>query len=57
MYSSNIIRRSDQDEEIGGLCTELKRNIYGVSVRKPEGRTLIGGLAHTWEDNLKGCVE
>jgi hypothetical protein len=44
MYSSDIIRRSDQEEEMGALCTGLKRNVYRVSVRKPEGRTLIGGL-------------
>jgi len=57
MYSSNIIRQSDQEEEMGRLCTGLKRNVYRVSVRKPEGRTLIGGHMHTWEDNLKICVK
>ena len=36
-----------------GLCIGLKRNVYRVSVRKPEDRTLIGGLTHTWDDNLK----
>jgi hypothetical protein len=38
---------------MGGLCTGLKRNVYRVSVRKPEGRTLIGGLTHMWDDNPK----
>jgi len=42
---------------MGGLCTGLKRNVYRVSVRKPEGRTLPGGLTHTWEDNLKICLK
>jgi hypothetical protein len=42
---------------MGGLCTGLKRNVYRVAVRNPEGRTLIGGLTHTWEDILKMCVK
>jgi hypothetical protein len=29
---------------MGGLCTGLKRNVYMVSVRKPEGRTLLEDL-------------
>jgi len=38
---------------MGGLCTGLKRNVYRASVRKPENRTLIGGLMHMWGDNPK----
>jgi hypothetical protein len=39
-----LLEQSDQEEEKGGLCTGLKRNLYRVALRKPEGRTLTGGL-------------
>jgi len=39
-----MLEQSDQEEDKGGVCTGLKRNVYRISVRKPEGRTLIGGL-------------
>jgi hypothetical protein len=30
-----------------------KRNLYRVSVRKPEGKGPLGRLRRRWEDNIK----
>jgi hypothetical protein len=40
---------SDQVKE-GHVARMQKRNVYGVLVRKPEGKRPLGGPRHTWED-------
>jgi len=35
-----------------GTRVKEKRNLYGVLVRKPEGRRPLGGPRHRWEDSI-----
>jgi len=34
-------------------CMVERRDVYRVSVGKPEGKRPLGRLRHRWEDNIK----
>jgi hypothetical protein len=44
-----------KEDEMGRICitNEIKRNGYGILVRKPEGRKPLGTPRRRWEDNIK----
>jgi hypothetical protein len=41
--------------EMGRTCSKHgeKRNLCKASVRKPEGKRLLGGRKRSWDDNIK----
>jgi len=40
---------------MGGACStyEARRDVYRVSVEKPEGKRSLGRPRRRWEDNIK----
>jgi hypothetical protein len=40
---------------VGGTCSTNgeKRNLYSLSVRKPEGNSLLGRPRRRWADNIE----
>jgi hypothetical protein len=42
----------------GHVCSYgERRNVYRVSVRKPEGKRPLGRSRHRWEDNIKNYLQ
>jgi hypothetical protein len=50
-YNYNRVK----EDEMGRACSThvAQRNAYWISAGKPEGKTPLGRLRHTWEDNIK----
>jgi hypothetical protein len=55
IYIPDPVFSGDQTEEMGGTSTPKgeRRGAYRVSLRKPEGKRLLGIHKCRWEDSIK----